>query len=101
MEKCEEGTKRGLGQKEFPRGESFRLSPRKRTIAEGDKMVKGANRVVSSVLFEFFGKEETFQRLSLICLFVRNETNSFLSRSIWGKNGKGKRAKLICVLINI
>lgn len=96
-----EGTKRGLGRKEFPRGESFRLSPRKRAIVEGDKMVKGANRVECIVRI-FERNLPPFQRLSLICLFVPNETKTnFVTFSF--NSGKKEKVnvltKLICVLI--
>lgn len=62
----------GFSRKEFPREKSFRLSPRKRAIAvgrEGDKMVKGANRVVSSVLSEFLKGTSTLPRFLLLFVY--------------------------------
>lgn len=60
----------GFSRKEFPREKSFRLSPRKRAIAVGrDKMVKGANRVVSSVLSEFLKGISTLPRFSLLFVY--------------------------------
>lgn len=91
-----EGTKRGweeggggFSRKEFPREKSFRLSPRKRAIAvgrEGDKMVKGANRVVSSVLSEFLKGTSTLPRFSLLFVYSsqkkKKPKRNFFFRSI-------------------
>lgn len=96
-----EGTKRGwdeggegFSRKEFPREKSFRLSPRKRAIAvgrEGDKMVKGANRVVSSVLSEFLKGISTLPRFSL--LFVYSSQKKRNQRGISSFNLRKKKAK--------
>ena len=102
VEKCERrGDKAGLGgggrwfsRKEFPREKSFRLSPRKRAIAvwrEGDKMVKGANRIVSSVLSEFLKGISTLPRFSL--LFVYSSQKKRNQRGISSFNLRKKKAK--------
>lgn len=82
----------GFSRKEFPREKSFRLSPRKRAIAVGrDKMVKGANRVVSSVLSEFLKGISTLPRFSL--LFVYSSQKKRNQRGISSFNLRKKKAK--------
>lgn len=69
-----EGTKRGVDRsKGISKREVIPFIAARTSNRWGDKMVKGANRVVSSVLSEFL--KGTFLRaplFSLICLFVPN-----------------------------